>query len=217
MQSHETYSFVVIAIPAIDCTRCMLHCNQLNVPGVPRVCDIVLAPDTRALVMEHVPGVPLVDLIPLSLRHFLTVARQTTEVLGRIHAAGVIHNNIQPASIWYDIEGGTVHILNFDSAVVFDTDANSTAPRQQANSVKGASSAFDDAITNSANDSEVPSNLHYCSPEQTGKLANAVIDYRSDLYSLGATLFELLTTVLPYDSQADALPSQISMFVTFVY
>jgi len=159
--------------------------------------------------MEFIPGVPLVDLIPLGLRHFLTVARQTTEVLGRIHAAGVIHNDIHPGSIWYDIEGGTVHILNFAHAILCDPDASPHAK------TAGATSADESSSSGiSASDSEYPHNLYYCSPEQTGKLANAVIDYRSDLYALGATLFELLTTMLPYDdAQSDAHPSQISTYL----
>ena len=41
--------------------------------------------------------------------------------------------------------------------------------------------------------------LAYCSPERTGRLQSVAIDYRSDYYSLGMTLFELASGILPYD------------------
>src|SRR3712207_3810927 len=97
-----------------------------------------------------------------------------TDILGRIHAAGVIHKDINPGNIVLNLDTGVVKIIDFGIATRF----NRTNPTFKSPHV-------------------LEGTLAYLSPEQTGRM-NRLLDYRTDFYSLGVTFYELLTGQLPF-------------------
>jgi predicted ATPase/tRNA A-37 threonylcarbamoyl transferase component Bud32 len=111
---------------------------------------------------------------PMPLSAFLRLAIALTDTLGKIHAANVIHKDINPANIVFNQDTGVVKVIDFGIATRF----NRTNPTFR--SLHG-----------------LEGTLAYLSPEQTGRM-NRWLDYRTDFYSLGATFYELLTGQLPF-------------------
>ncbi|WP_347242421.1 serine/threonine-protein kinase [Nostoc sp. FACHB-888] len=114
------------------------------------------------------------DFCPMSLSAFLSLAIKLTGILGRIHAAGVIHKDINPSNIVFNLDTGVVKFIDFGIATRF----NRTNPTFK-------------------NSHVLEGTLAYLSPEQTGR-TNRLRDYRTDFYSLGITFYELLTGQLPF-------------------
>ena len=111
---------------------------------------------------------------PMPLSTFLGFAIALTDILGRIHAANVIHKDINPGNIVLNLDTGVVKIIDFGIATQF----NRTNPTFKSPHV-------------------LEGTLAYLSPEQTGRM-NRLLDYRTDFYSLGVTFYELLTGHLPF-------------------
>lgn len=100
--------------------------------------------------------------------------------LASIHAAGIIHKNLNPSNIVFNPDTGAVKIIDFGLATTLSRER---PPLKTAQMIEGT--------------------LAYLSPEQTGRM-NRTVDYRTDFYSLGVTLYELLTGRLPFTA-ADPL------------
>nr|WP_257236337.1 serine/threonine-protein kinase PknK [Nostoc sp. 'Peltigera malacea cyanobiont' DB3992] len=111
---------------------------------------------------------------PMPLSQFLSLAIALTDILGKIHAANVIHKDINPGNIVLNFDTGVVKIIDFGIATQF----NRTNPTFKSPHV-------------------LEGTLAYLSPEQTGRM-NRLLDYRTDFYSLGVTFYELLTGHLPF-------------------
>ena len=111
---------------------------------------------------------------PMHLSAFLGLAIAICDILGRIHAANVIHKDINPGNIVLNLDTGVVKIIDFGIATQF----NRTNPTFKSPHV-------------------LEGTLAYLSPEQTGRM-NRLLDYRTDFYSLGVTFYELLTGQLPF-------------------
>ncbi len=105
---------------------------------------------------------------PMDLSTFLRLAIKLTDILGNIHAAHVIHKDINPGNIVINLETGVVKIIDFGIATQFSR----TNPTFKSPHV-------------------LEGTLAYLSPEQTGRM-NRSLDYRTDFYSLGITFYELL-------------------------
>jgi len=117
------------------------------------------------------------DFCPMPLPIFLDVAIALTDTLGRIHAANVIHKDINPGNIVFNPVTGAIKIIDFGIATRF----NRTNPTfKSLHLLEGT--------------------VAYLSPEQTGRM-NRMLDYRTDFYSLGVTFYELLTGQLPFPTQ----------------
>ncbi|MGK3999584.1 trifunctional serine/threonine-protein kinase/ATP-binding protein/sensor histidine kinase [Sorangium sp. So ce1024] len=149
--------------------------------GVIGVLACELSHDRPALVLERVEGRPLQELTgePLDVARFLDVAIPLTETLAEIHGHGVIHKDIKPGNIVIT-PSGEPWIIDFRIAASQKVEHVDAMPT---NLIEGTPA--------------------YMSPEQTGRM-NRAIDHRTDLYSLGVTLYELLTGTLPYHGR-DAL------------
>lgn len=128
------------------------------------------------IAMEYVDGTDLGFFTKqphlLPVRQVLSIVARVAEALAYAHTQGVTHRDIKPANIMVDLDRGVVKVMDFGVARVTD------AARTRTGVVLGTPS--------------------YMSPEQ---LSGQPVDGRSDLYSLGVTLFQLLTGQLPYQTQ----------------
>jgi PAS domain S-box-containing protein len=116
---------------------------------------------------------------PLDLTRFLRIAIGLAAALGQVHRRGLIHKDVKPANVLVD-DGSNVWLTGFGIA--------SQVPRERQAPVPPEI---------------IAGTLAYMAPEQTGRM-NRSIDARSDLYSLGVTLYQMLTGHLPFDA-ADPL------------
>lgn len=111
---------------------------------------------------------------PLSIKQFLEIGIQLTEILGKIHEKSVIHKDVKPDNILIHPETKKVKLIDFSIA--------EQLPRR---------------IQEIQNLNLIEGSLSYMSPEQTGRM-NCVVDYRTDFYSLGITFYNMLTGTLPF-------------------
>src|SRR5882757_5252079 len=128
------------------------------------------------LVLEDAGGEPLDGLVgtPMELGQFLRLSIGLSTALGRVHQRGLIHKDIKPANALVNTATGQVWLMGFGIASQLPRERQSPEPPEF---LAGA--------------------LAYMAPEQTGRM-NRSIDSRSDLYSLGITLYEMLTGRLPF-------------------
>ncbi|MEK8015722.1 MAG: AAA family ATPase [Candidatus Parabeggiatoa sp.] len=126
---------------------------------------------------------------------FLPLAIKIADALGQIHAANVIHKDINPANIVWNKAANQLKIIDFGIA--------SRLPRE---------------MPTLKNPEQLEGTLAYISPEQTGRM-NSALDYRTDLYSLGVTFYEFLTGKLPFesDSALEIVHCQIAKTPTPIY
>lgn len=132
-----------------------------------------------AIVEEYIPAEPLdkiLKTVPLSIETCLSIATKTAHGLRDIHKAGIIHKDINTSNIIFNPDSGVCKIIDF-----------------------GLSSRMTRESMGMVAPDQLEGTLAYISPEQTGRM-NRSIDYRSDFYSLGVTIYELLTGKLPFVS-----------------
>ena len=110
----------------------------------------------------------------------LHIAIATARALAEIHHQHIIHKDINPFNILVDLQERRVRIIDF-----------------------GISTNLDLKQPYVSNPELIEGTLAYCAPEQTGRM-NCAVDFRADLYSLGATFYEVLAGVLPFEA-ADAM------------
>jgi PAS domain S-box-containing protein len=128
------------------------------------------------LLLEDPGGEPLDRLLgqPMETGRFLRLATGLTGALRQMHERGLIHKDIKPANVLVDSSTGKVWLTGFGIASRLPRERQSPEPPEL-----------------------VAGTLAYMAPEQTGRM-NRSIDSRSDLYSLGVTLYEMLTGALPF-------------------
>jgi serine/threonine-protein kinase len=150
-------------------------------PCLVRVTDIVSEPGIAGLIMDHLQGATLETLLtdgPVKRRDAVDWARQATSALAYIHGAGVVHRDVKPGNLFIEDVTGMgrqIRLMDFGIAKVHTKSRTRTAV------VMGTPA--------------------YMSPEQVR--ADRRIDARSDLFSLGVVLYEMLTGMLPFDGESD--------------
>ena len=153
--------------------------QHLEHPDILRVLDAGESGGDTWIAMELVVGHDLShytrDGHRLPLREVLLLGARLARALHYAHSHGVVHRDIKPANVMLDRATGSVKIMDFGIARVAD------GSRTRTGLVLGTPS--------------------YMSPEQ---LAGLKVDGRSDLYSLGVMLFQLLTGHLPHQSESMA-------------
>ena len=151
--------------------------EQLDPSSVARPLRLVHHGLLPALLLED-PGGELLGWFlgqPWELPQFLGVAIGVAAAVGRLHARGLVHRDINPANILVNLATGQAWLI----AICFVA----RLPRERL----------------PARPEEITGSLAYMSPEQTGRM-NRSVDSRSDLYSLGVTLYQMLSGTLPFDA-----------------
>ncbi len=120
---------------------------------------------------------------PPRLLTYLEIAIQLAKALRDLHQAKIVHKDIKPSNIIHNPNTGRVQLIDFGIASRLSQETHTTTSNRPFHSLEGT--------------------LAYLSPEQTGRM-NRRVDYKSDFYSLGVTLYELLTGRVPFLSH-DAL------------
>ncbi|WP_077622066.1 Stk1 family PASTA domain-containing Ser/Thr kinase [Sediminibacillus massiliensis] len=151
--------------------------TSLSHPNIVNIYDVGEEEGIYYMVMEYVDGLTLKQYIqtygPIEVEESLDIMKQVASAIAHAHANDIIHRDIKPQNILVD-SFGKVKVTDFGIAV-----ALSATSLTQTNSVLGS--------------------VHYLSPEQArGGMANK----KSDIYSLGIVLFELLTGRLPFSGQS---------------
>ncbi|QUE85695.1 Stk1 family PASTA domain-containing Ser/Thr kinase [Exiguobacterium alkaliphilum] len=146
--------------------------TSLNHPNIVAIYDVGDEQDIYYIVMEHVDGMTLKQYLQeeyISVEEALRIMGQICDAIDHAHANRIIHRDIKPQNMMID-QNGNVKVTDFGIAV-----AMSNATLTHTMSVLGS--------------------VHYFSPEQArGKFA----DEKSDIYSLGAVLYELVTGRVPF-------------------
>ncbi len=132
--------------------------------------------DRIILAFEDPGGVPLDQLLgnPLELTLFLRLAVGLSATLDHLHERGIIHKDIKPANVLADPVTGRCWLRGFGIASRLPRERQPAEPPEF-----------------------LAGSLAYMAPEQTGRM-NRCVDYRSDLYALGVTPYEMLTGGLPF-------------------
>lgn len=129
------------------------------------------------LILEDFDGVSLERLLdrPMTLEQVLHIGSAIADAVAEIHAEGVIHKDIRPESILVEPMSGAIKLVGFAIATRAPREPPVAPPRL------------------------VEGSLPYMSPEQTSH-TNRAMDQRTDLYSLGVTLYRMLTGRLPFEA-----------------
>ncbi len=148
----------------------------MNHPNIVKVYDVVVGDDLKYIVMEYIEGETLrkyMDRIgPIPFDKTVAILSQILDALDHAHGKGVIHRDIKPQNILI-MKSGKVVVTDFGIAKIADGDTMM--------------------------DDKTMGTVYYISPEQAEGRA---IDNRSDLYSLGAMLFEMLTGRFLFDADS---------------
>jgi len=148
--------------------------------GVIQVYGMSRIGNSPAIIWEDIEGQSLAYILEskkLHLEEFLRLGTRITEIIGNIHKRNIIHKDINPSNIIWNVEKDIVRIIDFS--------ISTELPRE---------------ITSVKNPNVLEGTLAYISPEQTGRM-NRSLDYRTDFYSLGVTFYRMLTGRLPFESE----------------
>lgn len=148
---------------------------MLSHPNIVSVYDVSRTGDADYIVMELIEGITLKQYLEkkgsLNWRETLHFSMQIAKALDHAHSRGIVHRDIKPHNIMI-LKDGSIKVADFGIARVGT--AQNTLTREALGSV------------------------HYISPEQA---KGARVDNRSDLYSLGVVMYEMLTGRTPYDGE----------------
>ncbi len=150
--------------------------SRIRLAGVVEYRGLFAYQNAFALVLEDFDGISLAqarESMTFDTASFLSIAISLSNSLGELHKRNIVHRDINPRNILINPETGVVKITDFGIAAEF---------------------ARKDEIVSDR--TLVEGTLIYMSPEQTGRM-NRPVDYRTDIYSLGITLYELLTGQVP--------------------
>jgi hypothetical protein len=154
---------------------------KLNHPNIVTIYDFEVIDDMHFIIMEYVDGKNVDEIIrekgPFSVQDTAMISRQLLSALGYAHRNGIIHRDIKPSNIMVT-ESGLVKITDFGIAKILGS-----SKLTQTGTAAGS--------------------LPYMSPEQIRGKKD--IDYRTDLYSTGITLYQMITGELPFKEDSDFL------------
>jgi serine/threonine protein kinase len=177
--------------------------SALNHPNIITIHDIAEQEGQTFIVMELVEGKSLHELISrkgMRLNEALRVAAQVADALTAAHAVGIVHRDLKPANIMVDVHG-RAKVLDFGLAKLSTPAASVAAAEDE----ETRTLTRDQLLTE---DGVILGSVPYMSPEQAeGK----PVDARSDIFSFGALLYEMIT-----GQRAFASASRISTLAAIV-
>jgi len=151
--------------------------GQLNHPNIVTIYDVGEEHDLAYIAMDYVRGNRLADYTEpenlLPLAEVFDIGIQIAVALDYAHAHKVVHRDVKPANIIFDRDSGNLKVMDFGIACLTDNSKTRTGT--------------------------VLGSPFYMSPEQ---VAGKRVDGRSDLYSLGVTLYQLLCGYLPFSGDS---------------
>jgi serine/threonine-protein kinase len=151
---------------------------RLNHPNIVNVYDVGKEENIHYIVMEFVEGQTLSDLIaaeaPLDYKRAIGIAKQIASALSMAHRNNIIHRDVKPHNILI-MPDGNAKITDF-----------------------GIARAVTDATIVKGGGEGIMGSVHYFSPEQA---RGGYVDEKSDIYSLGIVLYEMLTGKVPFDAE----------------
>lgn len=157
--------------------------SRLSHPHIVSVYDVAVEDGERYIVMEYVDGISLRDYIdhkkPMAISEAFEATKQILRALGEAHRNGIVHRDIKPQNIMVTREG-KIKVTDFGIARLPGRDHFAMAER---------------AI----------GTVQYISPEQA---SGGTVDARSDIYSVGILLYEMVTGRRPFDGPS---ASQVAM------
>ena len=150
---------------------------MLSHPNIVKVYDVSFGDMIQYIVMEYIDGITLKEYIGqqgvLDWREALHLTTQILKALQHAHTKGVVHRDIKPHNIML-LQDGTIKVTDFGIARLVDTKTK-TMTEQAIGSV------------------------HYIAPEQA---RGSKTDGKSDIYSVGVMLYEMITGKLPFDADS---------------
>jgi serine/threonine protein kinase len=157
--------------------------QNLNIEGIIGIKGMIQDEREIALILDDRSGISLKEFIKnrfITIDDFFKISIQLTNTLSKIHSKNIIHKDLKPQNIIVSLRND-----RFQNCYITDF---------------GLSGIFQDETVEIYNPKTIEGSLPYISPEQSGRM-NLSIDYRSDIYSLGITFYELLTGTVPFISQ----------------
>ena len=132
------------------------------------------------IVRDYFPGKSIKEIIAeqeLDLSKALNLSIKIAKKLELLHQKKIIHKDLNPNNIIYNAEDDTIQLIDFEFSSLIEFKPGSIINTQH-----------------------LEGTLQYIAPEQTGRM-NRSIDHRSDLYSLGITMYEMFSGQLPFDTE----------------
>ncbi|HVO90492.1 MAG TPA: serine/threonine-protein kinase, partial [Casimicrobiaceae bacterium] len=155
----------------------------LSHPNIVTVFDVGEEESQPYIAMEWVAGPTLADLLKegktFTPQQVLDIGVQLTRALDYAHKRGIVHRDVKPGNVMLVQDTLTVKVADFGICRIKEQDTKATAQHTRMGDVLGTP--------------------HYMSPEQ---VVGAAVDARSDLFSAGVVLYQLLTGALPFDGES---------------
>ena len=157
--------------------------GQLKHPGIVSIHDSGTAAGSFYYAMDYVSGRSLDDYVAFvrpSVRELFTLFAGICDAVNAAHLRGIIHRDLKPSNVLVDADGAP-HVVDFGLAKVTTADLASDSD-QQVMTITG----------------QFFGSLPWASPEQAEAMPSK-IDLRTDVYSLGVMLYQMMTDRFPYD------------------
>ena len=154
--------------------------RKFKIDGIIKAYEIIQSDDGFSLILEDFDSISLKAFLKKQRTDtalFLKLAIKLARTIGRLHKTGIIHRDIKPHNILLNPQTFEIKITDFGISSII--------------------TGVDDEVYNPQ---YITGTLPYISPEQTGRM-NINVDYRTDLYSLGVTFFEMVTGIIPFQSR----------------
>jgi len=167
--------------------------SALNHPNIITIYETDSHNGVAFIAMEYVKGSSLAELLherPLTDTEAIAYATQIADALAKAHAAGIVHRDLKPGNVMVT-EDGLVKVLDFGLAKL-----ETVAKGAMAGKASGPGSAETASLLSIAG--TTLGTLSYMSPEQA---RGEPTDFRSDIFSFGVVLFEMLTRELPFTGE----------------